>query len=489
MAAGAILAIDQGTTNTKALLFDAAGRIIARGASSAAMDHPQPGWAQQDSLVIWNSVVEAVAQVRAAAPGVEIAAIGIANQRESALLWDRTSRQPLGPCVSWQCRRSTQLCRRLAADGAEPAVLAATGLKLDPMFSAGKIAWLLNNVPSARARAAAGELCIGTVDSWLLFKLTGQHATDHSNAARTQLMHLGSGQWDAEMLDLFDIPAAAMPQICPSAADYGVTLAGASAIGAGVPVRAMMGDSHGALYCLDGSDSGRVKVTIGTGSSLMVATGSMVPHSERLSNTVAWSDAKACRFALEGNITISGHAAAFATGLLGLEDETALTELAQSVPDNGGVIFVPALAGMGAPHWQPDARGIVIGMTLATRQAHLARATFEAIALQINDVFMQMERDLGARLPGVSIDGGAARNDFLLQLLADVLDREVVRSGCAEASALGVARMAAQGVGIALPAAAMTARFMPRFKVERRQRLLAEWQAAVRLSAGGAQPV
>jgi glycerol kinase len=487
MRAGTILAIDQGTTNTKALLFDPTGCIIAQGASSAAMEHPQPGWAQQDGLVIWDSVVDAIAQVRAAAPEVDVAAIGISNQRESALLWDRVTGQPLGPCISWQCRRSSDMCRRLAADGCEAAVLSATGLKLDPMFSAGKIAWLLDNVPEARARAEAGEICAGTVDSWLLFKLTGVHATDHSNAARTQLMHLASGQWDPAMLDLFGIPAVAMPQIYTSAASFGETLPDRTAIGAGVPVLAMMGDSHAALFCLDDAASGRVKVTIGTGSSLMATTGGKVPHSGRLSNTVAWSDKQGCRFALEGNITISGRAAAFATTLLGLADEAQLTELARSVPDSGGVVFVPALAGLGAPHWQPDARGQLTGMTLVTGPAHVARAALEAIALQINDVFSQMERDLGGRLPGIAVDGGAARNDFLLQLLADVLDRDVERSGCTEASAFGVARLAARGLGNEIPAAPPAAHFTPQAKSGERQRLLADWRRAVGQASVGAQ--
>lgn len=482
MGAGAVLAIDQGTTNTKALLFDSGGGILARGSASAPMEHPRPGWAQQDAGAIWQSVEQAIAQVCRASAGIDVLAIGISNQRESALLWDRATGAPLGPCISWQCRRTTDACLLLERQGYGEEILAATGLKLDPLFSAGKIAWLLDNIPGARDRAEKGELCAGTIDGWILHNLTGIHATDHSNASRTQLMCLQTGQWHGRMLDIFRIPASVLPAIRHSSAGFGATLNGQTALPGGIPVGAVLGDSHAALLGHGIDAGGRVKVTIGTGSSLMVTTGENIPVSGSLSNTVAWSGADGCTFALEGNIAISGHAVAYAAALLGIADERALTELAASVKDSGGVRFVPALAGIGAPHWRPEARGVLCGMSLSTSPAHIARATFEAIALQINDVFQQMEAGLGHRLASLSVDGGAAKNDLLLQLLADVLDRDIERVGCAEASALGAARMAARTMGTDIAVPAPDARFSPGMEPAQRQSLLESWRWGVALA-------
>jgi glycerol kinase len=441
MAQPAVLAIDQGTTNTKAILLDERGTIVARASRSMTLSHPQPGWAEQQGQAIWASVVAVIAEAIGKAPDYRIAAVAISNQRETVLLWDAITGEPVGPAISWQCRRSSERCTLLRAGGHEPLVIERTGLGLDPLFSAGKLAWLLDAVPDGQDRAA---LRAGTVDSWLLWKLTGgaTHATDHGNAARTQLLNLKTLDWDGEVARLFGVPLSILPALRSSDSCFGSVAAGVTALPGGTPIQAMMGDSHAALFAHGAGQPGGVKVTIGTGSSLMTVTEQPVRSRHGLSSTVAWSRGGAAVYALEGNITVSGQAAAFVTMLLGLTDEEELTSLAATVPDSDGVVFVPALAGLGAPHWQDRARGIVAGLSLRTRPAHVARAALEAIAHQIGDVFGAMEADLGRALPGISADGGAARNSLLLQLVADLLDRPVTRLADPEASAVGTAKLA-----------------------------------------------
>jgi glycerol kinase len=478
---GAILAIDQGTTNTKALLVAADGRILAQASRPTQVSYPRPGWAEQSARDIWSSVVGVIDEIVAA--GHPIAGLGISNQRESAVLWDASTGEPLGPCILWQCGRSATRCEALKAEGYEPDVVARTGLTLNPMFSAGKLAWLLDQDPAFRQRAERGEVMAGTVDSWLLWKLTGgaRHATDHSNASRTQLMNLETLAWDPEMARLFDVPPAVLPQILPSDSLFGETAAGATALPAGVPIHAILGDSHAALYGHGIDGPGRIKATCGTGSSLMTVTDARVWSAHGLSSTIAWSQASGALHALEGNISVSGHTAAFVTQLLGLKDEAALTALAASVADSGGVCVVPALAGLGAPHWNDEARGLVSGMNLGTTPAHVARAALEAIALQIHDVFMAMQADLHGVLPELNVDGGASRNDLLMQLLADLIDRPVRRTGAAEVSALGAARLAARGLGFDLAVSEGEGRtFTPAMPPEVRQDILARWRDALR---------
>jgi glycerol kinase len=357
------------------------------------------------------------------------------------------------------------------------------GLGIEPLFPAAKIAWLLDAIPDARARAESGELRCGTVDSWLLWNLTGGavHATDHSNASRTQLFNIDTLDWDADLARLFDVPLGLLPRVMPSDSRFGTVTPGLTALRDGTPILAVMGDSHAALFEHSADGSSRVKVTIGTGSSLMAATGERVRSAHGLSSTIAWSRGDRVQYALEGNILVSGHAAAFATTMLGLPDEAALTALAQSVEDSGGVVFVPALAGLGAPHWCSDARGTISGLSLATQPAHIARATLEAIALQIGDVVAALDADFGTAIAELSIDGGAARNALLMQLLADLTGRRIVRSTIPEASALGVARLAADGIGVTLPASGEDQKefFDPAMPAEQRESLLARWHAAV----------
>jgi glycerol kinase len=476
-----ILAIDQGTTNTKAVLVGPEGEILAQASRPTKVTYPQPGWAESSANDIWASVAGVIEEI--VAMGMPVAAIGLSNQRESVVLWDAVTGRPVGPCVIWQCGRSAPRCEALKADGYEPDAIARTGLTLNPMFSAGKLAWLLDNAEGGHARAARGELKAGTVDAWLLWNLTGgtRHATDHSNASRTQLMNLGALAWDPEMARLFDIPLEVLPQILPSDSLFGETASGATALPAGVPIHAAMGDSHAALYGHGLDGPGRIKATCGTGSSLMTVTKERIWSAHGLSSTIAWSRSGGALHALEGNISVSGHTVAFVTKLLGLRDEHALTDLARTVPDSGGVALVPALAGLGAPHWRDEARGLVSGMNLGTTPAHLARAALEAVALQIHDVFMAMQADLHGDLPALNVDGGASRNDVLMQLLADLIDRPVIRADAAELSALGAARLAAEGMGIKAPPVRSAERtFEPAMSAEARGETVARWQGALR---------
>ncbi|MGP7796861.1 FGGY-family carbohydrate kinase [Sphingomonas sp. CLY1604] len=481
-AAPSILAIDQGTSNTKVLLIDAAsGAVTARASRPMTVSHPQPGWAEQSAEAIWQAVREAIAEVIAAVPAGEVVAVGIANQRETVVLWDAATGVSIAPAPIWQCRRTQPQCEALATAGLGEEVAAISGLGLDPLFPAAKIAWLLDTVPGARDRAARGELRCGTIDSWLLWRLTAGavHATDASNASRTQLLRLATRDWDARLAEVFAVPLGLMPQVRASDARFGPVAAGVCALPPGVPIRAMMGDSHAALYGHGIHAPGRAKVTIGTGSSVMTPTAARVRSGHGLSETIAWMRGDAVLHALEGNISVSGQAAAFAVRLLGLPDEAALTALAAEVPDSGGVSFVPALAGLGAPHWRSDARGLIAGMTLGTRPAHVARAALEAIALQIGDVLDAMAADLDAPIAAISVGGGATCNALLMQLLADLTQRDVLRPASIEASALGAARMAADALGYAAWDEAAIDRFTPSLSAGAADRRRAEWRRAV----------
>ncbi|KTE43609.1 MULTISPECIES: FGGY family carbohydrate kinase [unclassified Sphingopyxis] len=478
-----ILAIDQGTSNTKALLVAADGSVLLSRARPMRIDYPRSGWAEQSASDIWEAVAALIAEPVAAAPEAQIAALAISNQRETVVLWEAATGKPVAPAVIWQCRRSEERCAALRAAGHGEEIAARSGLGLDPLFPAAKIAWLLDTVPDGRARAAAGELRCGTVDSWLLWNLTGGavHATDHSNASRTQLFNLDTLGWDPRLAELFDVPLAILPEIRSSDSRFGSIAPGLTALPEGTPVHAMLGDSHAALFGHGLTAPGGIKATIGTGSSLMTATDGRVRSAHGLSGTIAWSRGGSVQHALEGNISVSGQAAAFATALLGLADEAALTDLAQTVPDNGGVVFVPALAGLGAPHWCSDARGQISGMSLGTRPAHIARAAIEAIALQIGDVFAAIEADLGTRFGELLVDGGGTRNALLMQMLADMLGCEIVRPAVAEAGAIGVARMASEALGIA-PAvreAAATDRFTPALASCARTEIRTGWRDAI----------
>lgn len=449
MAEGAIIAIDQGTTNTKALLVDIDGTVLASAAVGMSISYPKPGWVEQDAEDIWRSVATAIDQVLTDTPSPPVRGVAISNQRETVVLWDASTGTPVAPAISWQCRRSADICERLREQGSQQAIETRSGLQLDPMFPAGKIAWLLNSDPNIRKRAERGELRVGTIDSWLLWKLTGGdvHATDHSNASRTQLYSLQDQTWDERLLDHFAIPQTVLPLIRPSAAVFGETGAKCSPLPEGVSVLAMMGDSHAALFAHGLDQPGRAKVTIGTGASFMAPTDSSLDHGSGLSRTIAWHDGADAKYALEGNIIAAGDAVRFATRLLGLSDENELAALALTVPSSDGVCFVPALAGLGAPHWDPKARGIVDGMSMGTGPAHIARAALEAVAHQIADVVEVADQKLRAPLTALVTDGGASSNSELLRAVASFTGKQVIRANLAEASAIGAARMAMNTLG------------------------------------------
>lgn len=480
-----ILAIDEGTSNAKAVLVNHAGQVVARAQRALSLSHPQPGFSEQDPEAIWQATLASIDECLAEV-GQPIAAVAISNQRESVLAWSRVTGAALTPCVSWQCRRSLALCNALREQGHEGRVLEKTGLTLDPMFSAGKMRWLLDHLPDGRARAEAGEICLGTVDSWLLYKLSGGQvfATDHSNAARTQLFNLHSGDWDDELLALFGIPRRALAKIQPSAGFFAETVA-LGKLPAGVPVLSMIGDSHAALYGQGGFVPGVVKATLGTGSSLMTPMAGPLASAHGLSTTLAWHDGAAATFAMEGNIVHTGAAVQWAAGLLAGESLELLAEQAAGLADNGGVYFVPALSGLGAPHWQADARGLICGLTEASTRAHILRASLESIGYQIRDVFEAMEQDIGQPLKEIWVDGGATRNRWLMQFLADLLQRPVIRSLSPEVSALGAAHLAGRALGIWADRTVLQGLERPRERFEpdadrSLQAQYAEWQTALR---------
>ncbi|MCB0045488.1 MAG: glycerol kinase GlpK [Caldilineaceae bacterium] len=485
MRSGSILALDQGTTNTKAILVDSFGRVTKRASRSQSVTYPRPTWVEQDAQAIWRSVQAVIDQ--ALEDGPEIAAVAVSNQRESVILWERESGQPLGPCVVWQCQRGTEFCQTLRAQGLASLVQERTGLTLDPMFSGTKMRWLLDHTEDGHARAAAGELCLGTVDSWVLYNLTGGQvfACDMTNASRTQLFNLHTLQWDAELCEAFGIPVAALPNVRPSSTVYGETVVLGS-LPAGIPVAALVGDSHGALYGHAGFQPGSIKATYGTGSSLMTPIDQPILSRSGLATTVAWATEAGVTYALEGNIYVTGAAVAWLGQLLGLTDPVdEVDALAGSVTDSNGVYLVPAFVGLGAPHWSDSARGTITGLTQGTTLGHLARATLESIAYQIRDVFDAMQAEAGVPLTTLLADGGPSRNDGLMQFQADILHADVVRSATAEVSALGAAYLAGLAVGVWASEAEISnlsrdqERFAPHMTAEEREALYAGWLAAI----------
>jgi glycerol kinase len=447
MSDGLILAIDQGTTNSKALLVDSAGAVVARASRPVECRFPRPAWVEQDAALLWSSVAAVVDECLAGEAAARVQAVAITNQRESVLLWDRASGRAVGPVVVWQCRRSAPFCEELRARGLEPRLRERTGLTIDALFSASKARWLLDNVEGARGSAERGELCLGTVDSWVLFNVTGGavHACDLTNASRTQLLDLERQSWNPELLELFGIPSRVLPEIRPSSGSFGKTRAGGRLPG-GIPIAAAIGDSHAALFGHAAPGAGAIKATYGTGSSLMTATPTLVRSAQGLSSTVAWARPQVT-YALEGNISVSGAAVQWVGELLGLAGADEVGALAAQVEDSGGVYLVPAFVGLGAPHWNESARGLVAGITRGTRRAHVARAALEGIAYQVRDVFDVMTAETGSQDAVLLADGGASRSDLLMQLQADVIGRPVIRNLSADLSALGAAYLAGLAVG------------------------------------------
>jgi glycerol kinase len=490
MPASHVLAIDQGTTGTTVLVLDKRLAVRAKVNQEFRQIFPKPGWVEHDLEDIWGSTTTTVQRAlrEAGLRGSDVAAIGITNQRETTALWDRRSGRPLHHAIVWQDRRTTDACARLKADGREPRVREKTGLVLDPYFSATKLRWLLDNVKGAHAKAEAGEAAFGTIDTFLAWRLTGgaAHVTDVSNASRTLLMDLRTREWDRELLDLFGVPRSVLPEIRPSSTVHGTTK-GVKVLPDGIPVAGMAGDQQAALFGQACFEPGEAKCTYGTGAFLLQNTGPEPVFSSRgLLTTVAWSVGGEVAYALEGSSFIAGAAVQWLRDGLGLIKKAADVEaLAKQVKDSGDVVFVPALAGLGAPHWRPEARGLLRGLDRGTTAAHVARATLEGIAFLINDLAEAMRAEAQRPIPVFKVDGGACQNDLLMQFQADLLGVPVERPRMTETTAFGAAFLAGLATGVWKDREEIRRswkvgkRFEPRMKPTEREAHLARWRRAV----------
>ena len=490
MAASHVLAIDQGTTGTTVLVLDKRLSVRAKVNQEFRQIFPKPGWVEHDLDDIWGSTTSTVQRAlrEAGLRGGDVAAIGITNQRETTGLWDRRTGKPLHHAIVWQDRRTTDACARLKAAGHEPRVREKTGLVLDPYFSATKLRWLLEHVTGAEEKARAGAVAFGTVDSFLVWRLTGgaAHVTDVSNASRTLLMDLRAREWDRELLDLFGVPRSVLPEIRPSSQVYGTTK-GVRVLPDGIPVAGMAGDQQAALFGQACFAPGEAKCTYGTGAFLLQNTGpEPVLSSRGLLTTVAWSVGGEVAYALEGSSFIAGAAVQWLRDGLGIIEKAADVEaLAKQVKDSGDVVFVPALAGLGAPHWRPEARGLLRGIDRGTTAAHLARAALEGIAFQIHDLAEAMRAEAHRPIPLFKVDGGACQNDLLMQFQADLLGVPVERPRMIETTALGAAFLAGLAVGFwkdreeIRRAWKVGKRFEPKMKPAEREVHLAKWKRAV----------
>ncbi len=497
-----VLALDQGTTSSRAAVWDFAllpPRLRGMGRVELPQIYPRPGWVEHDPEAIWSSQHAAAVQAleRAGLPAARLSAIGIANQRETAVLWDRGSGRPVGNAIVWQCRRTAPLCATLDREGWGTAVAARTGLRLDPYFSATKVAWMLEHHPGAAEAAAAGRLAFGTVDAWLLWNLTGGrvHATDATNASRTMLYDIHRRSWEPALAERLGIPAAILPEVRPTSGTFGLT--DAAVLGAAVPVAAMAGDQQAALFSQGCWSPGACKNTYGTGCFLLLHTGDRppAPSAAGLLGTVARGLDGAAEYALEGSVFTAGAAVQWLRDGLGLFAATSDVErLAAAVPDAGGVVFVPAFTGLGTPDWDPLARGAILGLTRGATAGHLCRAALEAIAFQTAEVYEALVREAGLAGSELRVDGGAAAADLLLQIQADLLGAAVVRAPTLESTALGAALLAALGAGLAAspaelaPAVAGGRRFLPRSEPAWRFAERARWRRGVERALGWAPP-
>ncbi|TMQ57194.1 MAG: glycerol kinase GlpK [Candidatus Eisenbacteria bacterium] len=499
MRAEFILAIDQGTTGTTVLAFDRAGSLRARGYAELPQHFPRPGWVEHRGEEIWGTTLRALRVALRPLGGARarIAAIGLTNQRETTLVWDRASSKPAAPAIVWQDRRTAERCAALKRAGNEAEVSRRTGLKLDPYFSGTKLEWLLRNVGGLRARARRGRLAFGTVDSWLLWRLTGgrAHATDATNASRTLLYDIRRHRWDPDLLRLFGVPDSMLPEVRPSRADFGVTR-GVPGLPDDVPVLGIAGDQQAALFGQGCVEAGGLKNTYGTGCFLLLHTGSKLVRSRSgLLTTIACGPRGEPRYALEGSVFIAGAAIQWLRDGLGILKSAEQSEaLARQVPDAGGTILVPAFAGLGAPYWRPEARGIWCGLTRGTTRAHLIRAALESIAYQSRDLVEAMERESGVGVRVLRVDGGASLNAFLMQFQADLLGIRIARPGLVETTALGAALLAGIGTGWWKRSTELRAlrggrrEFRPRMRRAERDRLYRGWKDAVGVLLGAGSP-
>ncbi|MFQ5457495.1 MAG: glycerol kinase GlpK [Myxococcota bacterium] len=484
-----VLALDQGTTSSRAIVFDQEGRIVSSAAYEFPQNFPRPGWVEHNPEEIWDSQLRAAraALSQAGIAASEVRAIGITNQRETAVVWEKGTGKPLANAIVWQCRRTADMCELLRRDGHEENIRQRTGLKIDPYFSGTKVRWFLEEVPGLRARAEAGEVLFGTVDSWLIYRLTGGrvHATDYTNASRTLLYNIRELAWDAEILGILNLPPAMLPEVVPSSGVVGET--DPALLGAGIPIAGIAGDQQAALFGQGCFEAGMAKNTYGTGCFILANTGEKALQSgSGLVTTIAWGIGGRVEYALEGSIFVGGAVVQWLRDGLRIIEDAAETEgLANEARDNGGVYFVPAFVGLGAPYWDPYARGTLVGLTRGTSRAHIARAALEAIAYQTRDVFESMERDASLSIPELRVDGGATANNFLMQFQADILGRPVVRAAVAETTALGAAFLAGlatdlwKGYDDVSGRLRAAERFEPTMGVDQRDSLYAAWGRAV----------
>lgn len=487
-----VLALDQGTTSSRAIVFDQAGHLVASENYEFEQIFPQPGWVEHNPADILSSQVRAMRGVmeRSGLTYRDIAAVGITNQRETTLIWDRKTGEPIYNAIVWQCRRTAELCQSLRKEGWEQPLREKTGLVLDAYFSATKVKWLLDHVPGARERAQRGDLAFGTVDTWLLWHLSGGrvHATDYSNAARTMMFNINTLQWDEDILKQLDIPASILPTVVPNSGR--IAMMDPAFLGGEVPISGMAGDQHAALFGQACFNRGNAKNTYGTGGFLLLNTGNQPVASQNgLLTTIGWHMDGKTEYALEGSIFIAGAAVQWLRDQLQIVESAAETQaLAMSVKDNGGVYFVPAFTGLGAPYWDMYSRGTVVGLTRGTGRAHLVRAVLEAIAYQTRDVLDAMQRDAKLDLSSLSVDGGACRNDFLMQFQADILGVPVSRPRIIETTALGAAFFAGLAEGIWQNREELAKYrhedrlFIPQMASERRAALQRQWSRAVERS-------
>jgi len=492
-----ILAIDQGTTGSTAILFDREGQPVSPAYQEVRQIYTQPGWVEHDPKELFSASV-AVAHDSLQKAGVatsQVKSIGITNQRETTIVWDRYTGEPVSNAVVWQCRRTAPLCEKLKQEGMGQIVKEKTGLIIDAYFSATKLRWILDHLPQGQHRAEQGDLLFGTVDSWLVWNLTGGavHITDYSNASRTMLFNIHTLKWDKELLAALDIPEAVLPHVMPSSQVYGETAAGILG-DSRIPLGAVVGDQQAALFGQACYDAGMTKNTYGTGSFVLLNTGDKpVPSEKGLVTTLAWGLGGEVTYAMEGSIFITGAAVQWLRDGLELISNAAESEaLARSVPDNGGVFFVPAFVGLGAPYWDMYARGTILGLTRGTNKGHLARATLEAIAYQTRDIIEAMGAEAGLQVPLLRVDGGGTANSFLMQFQADILGIPIQRAAVAETTALGAAYLAGLAVGLWHDTVDIERRwraaetYEPKFSADQRESLYAGWKRAVERARGWA---
>ncbi len=494
-----LLALDQGTSSSRSIVFDGAGRLVAMAQREFRQIYPQPGWVEHDPMEIWDSQLATAREAldKAGLQASDIRAAGITNQRETTLVWNRRTGRPIHNAIVWQDRRAEPLCARLREQGHEALIQSRTGLRIDAYFSATKLCWLLDEVPGARAAAEAGELAFGTVDSWLIWQLTGgrSHVTDVTNASRTMLFNVRSNDWDDDLLELLRIPRALLPRVQPSASDFGRT--DAALLGAAIPIGGVAGDQQSALFGQACFSAGLAKNTYGTGCFMLMHMGGLYRQSDNgLLTTSAAQTASPPEYALEGSVFVGGAVVQWLRdGLRAISSSSEVQALAESVPDSGGVMMVPAFTGLGAPYWKPDARGTITGLTRGTTIAHIARAALESIAYQSAALLQAMSRDAvaagGAPVTELRVDGGACVNDMLMQFQADLLGIPVVRPAIIETTALGAAYLAGLACGIWRNTDELGAlwqagrRFLPTMSHERAQAHMAQWERAVAQATHG----